>query len=940
MPDIEKIKKFKREVLDNVSGERARKEPFGIKMDIAPPKDEGESIVPWEGERSFLGAEAEQGSELDLDFILDALDSEERGRLDEEDGSFLKDPKKLEANSEVNVSEGGLIGSEKQLEEDFEKVLDDNSISLDDAIDFDANDVPDVGSLYANESLDTKDTENSGEESSGSDSDIFDDDFDLDDLVDNLSGSSSSNVGEVPADVGSGVFNGSTDFDEEGDFDNLSDDFSFLEDEQESSAQDRNFTINYPLFLEHLNSYPRNLRIAVAEALTKDNISRYKLEALIDLVEQNKKGLKFIAKFAGDIVGRSVKLPVIYYKAEEFSRLEQKLSYRISKALVPILKMSLLIVSMTFVAFYLLVDVMFFYVASDIKYREGMSYIYENKGNLAKSAFKDAYYMRPSDKWFLAYAQAFEDMRDFDSAEEKYEELFTVDPFSEGAPKRRRKRFNKNGYVSYATMKMRLGEYSEANLILDEIISYDLYDRDALMTKGDNYFKWAQTDPRYYRDSINSYTILLARHGHEKEILFKLFNAYIEAGADKEMENVNSFIKANEGIDIDEVVYTRYVKRLIDRYVDFTVYNKRINNLSRNLKYFSAQMNLLNKEFANFKSGDGKTVLDALNDVNLNSEIEYILRRILTNNPNYNKALFENGRYSYYIGDFKKAEGYLLTALNGFRRENLIENSADKIIAYRILADIYEKQDDSLKASNIIGLALSDYDFYKRNGLIRGTRELSLVYEKQGDILRSLKGFKAAISSYNAAINEGVNSPDVYYKVALLSYKEDNYKEALNYLFKIENMSGFSNNNEVLGLIAAVLYKMGDFVASRSYYVRILENLDVEKSSILGFRPNDNNYHRALLIKEIENYNNLGIVEIRASLGNRIGVGIVKDNELFDSGIANLTKSSRMFDLLNRDVDMVKSARKDLASLNLRSVFKNDFFGSNILFYDNLADNL
>ena len=229
---------------------------------------------------------------------------------------------------------------------------------------------------------------------------------------------------------------------------------------------------------------------------------------------------------------------------------------------------------------------------------------------------------------------------------------------------------------------------------------------------------------------------------------------------------------------------------------------------------------------------------------------------------------------------FKKAEGYLLTALNGFRKESLIENSADKIIAYRILADIYEKQNDSLKASNIISLALNDYDFYKRNSLIRGSRELSLIYEKQGDILRSLKGFKEAISSYKMAINEGVNSPDVYYKVALLNYRENNYKEALNYLFKVENMSGFSNNNEVLSSIASVLYKMGDFVASRSYYVRILENLEVEKSSILGFRPKENNYHKALLIKEIEHYNNLGVVEIRASLGNRIGVGIVKDSKL------------------------------------------------------------
>ncbi|QMU99120.1 hypothetical protein F0310_01605 [Borrelia sp. A-FGy1] len=935
MPDIDKVKEFKREILDNISDERAKKEPFGIKMEVEPPNDEGEDIIPWEKQESLLNSE----EDLDLDFILDALDSEEQVKLDENENneSILEDSKELKIDpdfNDLNDDFNALGDKNTDIEENFEKVFDDNAISTDDVIDFDVDNQDSYNSLDTNEFLDTKMTSNNLDDSS----DVFDDDFNLDDLklVNNISDSDDFNNKSIDV---NDIENFET-YEEEDDFSKLSDDFRFLENDKEENTNKRKFTIDYPLFLEHLNSYPRNLRIAVAEALTKDNISRYKLEALVDLVEQNKKGLKFIAKFVGDIVGRSVKLPVIYYKAEEFSRLEQKFSYRISKALVPVLKISLFFVFLTFVAFYFLVDVMFFYVASDKKYREGISYIHENKRDLAKSTFRDAYYMRPNDKWFLVYAQEFENIRDFDSAEEKYEELFTIDPFSKDAFKRRRKKFDKNGYISYAAMKMKLGEYAEANSILDEVISYDLYDHEALMAKGDNYFYWAKTDPRYYRDSINIYTILLTRYGHKKKILFKLFNAYIEAGADREMENINSFIKANEGLDIDEVVYTIYAKKLIDKYIDFTVYNKRINSLSRNLKYFNAQMNLLNKEFVNFKSGGGKSVSNSLNDVNLNSEIEYILRRILTKNPNYNKALFENGRYSYYIGDFKKAEGYLLTALNGFRKENLIENSSNKIIAYRILADIYEKQKDSLKASNIIGLALNDYDFYKKNSLIRGSKEISLIYEKQGDILRSLKGYKEAISSYKMAINEGVNSPDVYYKIALLNYRENNYKEALSYLFKVENMSGFSNNNEVLSSIASVLYKMGDFVASRSYYVRILENLEVEKSSILGFRPKDNNYHKDLLMREIENYNNLGVVEIRASLGNRIGVGIVKDHKLFDSGIANLTKSSRIFDLLNRDVDMVRSFKKDLASLNLRSVFKNDFVGSNILFYDNLADNL
>ncbi len=132
-------------------------------------------------------------------------------------------------------------------------------------------------------------------------------------------------------------------------------------------------------------------------------------------------------------------MPLIYFKAEEFNKLQQKLSYRISRALLPLIKIASLFVVLVLVSLYFIVDVVFFYVASEGKYKEGIESIYANKRELAKALFRDAYYIRPDDKWFLNYAKAFEEIRDFDSAEEKYEELFTIEPFSKNFTSRRRK---------------------------------------------------------------------------------------------------------------------------------------------------------------------------------------------------------------------------------------------------------------------------------------------------------------------------------------------------------------------------------------------------------------------------------------------------------------------------------------------------------------------
>ncbi|WPM05985.1 periplasmic flagellar collar protein FlcA [Borreliella sinica] len=935
MPDIDKIKQFKREILDDLSNERSSKESFGLSMDVKLPEP-GESIVPWISEDLTLEG---NDDELDLNFMLDALESEDKLPYSEiSNGNISLDSSdlRIDMDSELSTLNNDFdVSSSDSFENNIDKILDDNSIDLEAASKLDFDKLINSSELNSEELINNQGDNNSFK----TNNDFFvsrDDDFlqsnksnevNIDDVMVN----DKSQIGEQSEMFVEGNLNLSSD---DNDFENVADDFKFLEDNQNTNSKHFEFKVNYPLFLKHLDSYPRNLRIAIAEALTKDDVSKYKLEALIDLVEKNKKGLKFIAKFVGDIVGRSIKLPIIYFKAEEFSKLQQKLSYRISRALLPLIKIASLFVVLVLVSLYFIVDVVFFYVVSESKYKEGIESIYANKRELAKAIFKDAYYIRPNDKWFINYAKAFEEIRDFDSAEEKYEELFTLEPFSKNSTSRRRKKFNKEGYIAYASMKISLGEYSEANSILDEVISYDLYDYDALVLKGDNYFKWARTNSSYYKESINSYTVALSKYGQKKEILFKLFNAYIEADLDTESDNVNNFIKANEILDVDEVVYTKYAKKLVDKYIAFVNYNQRANNLAINLSYLNGQTNLLNKEFSDLKRNDGRTIFKLDNNVNMNSEIEYILRKILNKNPNYDKALFESGRYSYYIGDFKKAEVYLLKALNSFRQKSSIKDAEDKILAYKILADIYEKSRDSLRASNIIGLALNDYSFYKKHNLIKGSKEISSIYEKQGDILRSLNDFKSAISSYKSAINEGVDYPDVYYKAGLLSYREDNYDDALKYLFKVESMAGFSSSNEVLNSIALTLYKMGDFLASRSYYLRVMQNLELEKANVLNFNPKENEYHKILLLKEIETYNNLGVVEVMASFSS------IRDTKLFNSGVSNLSESAKIFDILNRDEDMVKSVKKDLASLNLRNIFKNTFSKSNVLFYENLSEKL
>ncbi len=287
MPDVDKIIQFKREILDNLSNERLSKESFGLSMDVKLPEP-GESIVPWIGEDLALD---ETDDELDLNFMLDALENEDK--LSYSDifndnlplsGSNLR----VDVDSELSTLNNDFdVSSSDSFENNIDKVLDDNSIDLEIASKLDFDNLINSPELSSEELINSQGNNNFFE--ANNDSSVLGDsnflqsnEFNIDDAVN----------GKNQTDEQSEMFVGDSlnlSADED-DFENVIDDFKFLEYDQNANFKRFEFKVNYPLFLKHLNSYPRNLRIAIAEALTKENVSRFKLEALIDLVEKNKKG--------------------------------------------------------------------------------------------------------------------------------------------------------------------------------------------------------------------------------------------------------------------------------------------------------------------------------------------------------------------------------------------------------------------------------------------------------------------------------------------------------------------------------------------------------------------------------------------------------------------------------------------------------------------------
>ncbi len=160
MPDIDKIKQFKREILDNLSNERLSKESFGVSMDVKVPEP-GESIVPWINEDLAL---EENDDELDLNFMLDALESEDKlpySDIFNDNLPLSSSDLKVDMDSEFSTLNNDFdVSFSDSFENNIDKVLDDNSIDLDIASKVDFDNLINSSELNSEELINNQDNNN------------------------------------------------------------------------------------------------------------------------------------------------------------------------------------------------------------------------------------------------------------------------------------------------------------------------------------------------------------------------------------------------------------------------------------------------------------------------------------------------------------------------------------------------------------------------------------------------------------------------------------------------------------------------------------------------------------------------------------------------------------------------------------------------------------
>jgi len=210
-------------------------------------------------------------------------------------------------------------------------------------------------------------------------------------------------------------------------------------------------------------------------------------------------------------------------------------------------------------------------------YREGIALIGEDQYTLGNQTFERARDVWPSNRWFYSYAEAFMSERQYTLAGEKYEQLLFG--MSEEERDFYKELLNKGEYTSivadrqpekqgildYARLESEvLGNYVQADRVLQLILVQDVADYEGRLALGDNFMFWAETEPARYEDARIAYARLMEREGQTDELLFRMLRYFVRTGNLREVLALKELFQEDERIVIEPDTYAEMAGYLID----------------------------------------------------------------------------------------------------------------------------------------------------------------------------------------------------------------------------------------------------------------------------------------------------------------------------------------------------------------------------------------
>jgi len=612
--------------------------------------------------------------------------------------------------------------------------------------------------------------------------------------------------------------------------------------------------------LHTLSTYPLNLRIICEELIAEQVILPQQLSKLIRYLV-NGASVKDTAALAEEITGKPIVIPKSFQKSTgaAFEAEQSSFAYIFVHNFLPVIRLFSFIVIMTACVIFLGYRFIYTPLRAESLYKRGYERIPAGEYQRANELFHDAFTLHRKKKWFYSYAEAFIDQRRYMLAESKYDELLRYYPR------------DKKGVLDYAALNTNyLMNYEKANNLLQkQILDFAPNDYQGLLAAGDNFLNWADSDPSKYYDKYDdarfSYARLLEKYGWQPPIVERMMKYFIRT------DNLGETLKLRVWFENDPK------KRKLSP-----------PSLAELGGY------LLDKQLEK-PTGVPNFYVESIESVRA-MLLQAIAGDLYLPEPHYHLA-----RYYHNLGNVHEER---LTLENAIRAFDLAKQETVKRRLYRVDAHyryanmlINNREFFPADEQAVKGIELFE-DFYNRN-LIPASPQLGQLYSMRGDLEYFVKtgNMEAALANYKKAEGYGYSPPEIQYRMGAAYYQLEDWKNALDYLFKASKELPL--NRRLLFAMGNAAYQRGDYFASKGYYDRLLDILEVQRVRLPVLLPNDNAQFLETGERLMMARNNAGVVN--EALANQTG-----NREYRSKAMVLYAESSRAWDAITRNPESMR----------------------------------
>jgi tetratricopeptide (TPR) repeat protein len=576
--------------------------------------------------------------------------------------------------------------------------------------------------------------------------------------------------------------------------------------------------------LDTIASYPLNLRVTCENIIAEEIVEPALLSRFIKMLVRGGNARE-AAALAGKILNKKIPLPKSYKTGEDLEAEQAGAFYIFTHRFLPVIRLFAIIATLAASVAYLGYQFIYKPVRATIIYRNGYDLIAKGEHASANRRFAEAFGVKSIKNWFYRYAERFRDEHQYLYAEEKYDQLLLNYPR------------DKKGTLDYAAMESDyLHNYEKADrLVRENILDYEIDDRDGLLALGDINLAWGDYDPSRYEDARLAYARLMALYGQSDPIMERMMLYFMRTDKLGEVIPLQNYFMKRPKSKISSASLAELGGYLLD-------------------KRFEVVKGVPDEHIAGIEG------------------IKDVLLRATNQDFSLPEAHYHLSRYYDHYGSTLEERQTLEIAAAAFdtARTESAKRTRYRVDTQRRLARLMIVGSEFISAEEALAKGVNIMEDAVERGVLQRAPEFGELYAYLGDLAYFAKAddMREAVGFYLDAEENGWSPPEMQYRLGSAYYRLGEYAPAMNRLFNVSMETSY--NRRLLNALGNVSYMRSDYFAAEGYFKRLVSMLESERNRFPVLLPNERQEHREIAERMMVAHNNLGVTynALAASTGN------------------------------------------------------------------------